>query len=109
MTHDVTAEPSEADRDLRDRLDAAIDEVFARWQNGLGDERPQDAIRDAVLAALPAPAHRTAVLREASAVARDEAVHLYDDMAQKAAAGARLAADRLSRMADEAQLAEEGR
>ncbi|MCT9092904.1 ParB N-terminal domain-containing protein [Streptomyces sp. ASQP_92] len=40
---------------LRDRIAAAIDDVFARWQAGLGDQRPQDAIRDAVMAILPAP------------------------------------------------------
>ncbi|MEU9218832.1 hypothetical protein AB0D47_20050 [Streptomyces sp. NPDC048376] len=46
---------------LRDRLDAAIDDVFTRWQTGLGGQRPQDAIRDAVLAA---------VLREAAETGR---------------------------------------
>ncbi|MGW6531422.1 hypothetical protein [Streptomyces venezuelae] len=51
-----------ADRDLRDRLDAAIGDVFDRWRDGLGDQRPEGAIRDAVLAVLPTPADRAAVL-----------------------------------------------
>ncbi|MFI1677018.1 hypothetical protein [Streptomyces sp. NPDC020607] len=61
---------------------------------------------DAVLAVLPAPADRAAVLHEAADVAHAEAAHLYDDMGQKAAAGARLVGARLSRMADEAQQTE---
>ncbi|MGW4670117.1 hypothetical protein [Streptomyces sp. NPDC004324] len=40
---------------LRDRIASAIDGVFTRWQTGLSGQRPQDAIRDAVLAVLPAP------------------------------------------------------
>jgi hypothetical protein len=45
---------------LRDRLDEAIDDVFTRWESGLGGQRPQDAIRDAVLAVLPATTDQTA-------------------------------------------------
>ncbi|MGC5400187.1 hypothetical protein ACPXCP_31160 [Streptomyces sp. DT20] len=48
-------------------------------------------------------ADRAAVLREASNVAHGEASRLYDDMGQKAAAGARMVGARLERMADEAQ------
>ncbi|MEU1133555.1 hypothetical protein ABZ383_27485 [Streptomyces sp. NPDC005900] len=89
---------------LRDRIRRAICEAsgFAWDDDGLEpDECGEHA--DAVLAVLPAPADRAVVLREAAAVARDEAAHLHDDMGQKAAAGARLVADRLSRMAEEAQ------
>ncbi|MEU8642302.1 hypothetical protein AB0C91_10330 [Streptomyces sp. NPDC048674] len=46
---------------LRDRLDTAIDGVFDRWKTGLGDQTPQDAVRDAVLAVLPAPTDRAAL------------------------------------------------
>lgn len=64
-------------------------------------------LADAVLDALPEltaqTADRAAILREAISAAEDEARHLYDDMGQKAAAGARLVADRLRRMADETQ------
>ncbi|WP_405749258.1 hypothetical protein OG232_04185 [Streptomyces sp. NBC_01411] len=49
--------PAGSDRAaFRGRLDAAIDEVFTRWEHGLGEQRPQDAICDAVLAVLSAPA-----------------------------------------------------
>ncbi|MEU4168899.1 hypothetical protein AB0F46_18730 [Streptomyces sp. NPDC026665] len=62
--------PAPTDRTaLRDRLDAAIDDVFTRWQTGLGGQRPQDAIRDAVLVELPAGDDRAAILREAADVA----------------------------------------
>ncbi|MFD8949428.1 hypothetical protein ACFV0B_11295 [Streptomyces xanthophaeus] len=36
---------------MRERYIAAVDQVFEKWQTGLGDTRPQDAITDAVLAA----------------------------------------------------------
>lgn len=39
---------------LRDQVERAIDDVFVRWRVGLGGQRPQEAIRDAVLAALVA-------------------------------------------------------
>lgn len=51
-------------------------------------------------------ADRAAVLRGAADVADDEAARLYDDMGQKAAAGARLVGDRLRRMADETRSAD---
>lgn len=50
--------------------------------------------------------YRAAVLREAADVAYDEALRLYDDMGQKAAAGARLVGDLLRARADATQQAE---
>lgn len=49
---------------------------------------------------------RAAAYRDAADIAMNEASRLYDDMGQKAAAGARCVADRLRRLADEAQQAE---
>jgi hypothetical protein len=89
---------------LRDRLDSAIDDVFARWQAGLGGQRPQDAIRDAVLAVLPAPADRAAVLREAA----DGIVAENDRQMWATKPGKHWAAGLLRRMADEAQQPEAG-
>lgn len=58
---ETEAQPAPADQPtLRDRIDTAIDDVFSRWRAGLGDQRPQDAIRDAVMAVLPASADRAA-------------------------------------------------
>lgn len=37
---------------LRDRITRAIDDVFEQWTRGLGEQRPQDALADAVHAAL---------------------------------------------------------
>jgi hypothetical protein len=50
---------------LRDRIASAVDAVFERWSAGLGGQRPQDAVTDAVLAELPAPVDRAAVRAEA--------------------------------------------
>ncbi|MFZ3569452.1 hypothetical protein ACNYS0_21100 [Streptomyces sp. BH034] len=49
---------------------------------------------------------RAIAYRDAADIAMNEASRLYDDMGQEAAAGARAVADRLRRMADEAQQAE---
>jgi hypothetical protein len=64
--YDATLLPPTDEAALRDRIAAAIDGVFTRWQTGLGNQRPQDAIRDAVLAVLTAPTDRAAILREAA-------------------------------------------
>lgn len=47
------AKPSVPAADLRDRIAAAIEDVFDRWRDGLGAQRPEDAICDEVLAVLP--------------------------------------------------------
>jgi hypothetical protein len=60
--YDATLLPPTDQAALRDRIAAAIDGVFTRWQTGLGDQRPQDAIHDAVMAVLPAPADRAALV-----------------------------------------------
>lgn len=52
---DPEAETETVDQALNRRLDAAIEDVFERWETGLNGQRPQDAIREAVLAALSAP------------------------------------------------------
>lgn len=57
--------PATVQAALRGRIAEAIDHVFEAWQRGLGDQRPQDALTDAVLSVLPAPVDRTAVLLEA--------------------------------------------
>ncbi|MFH9013995.1 hypothetical protein ACH4C6_21770 [Streptomyces sp. NPDC017943] len=96
---------------LRDRIAEALYALMLR--NGWDGERTEPVVREmdlvleAVLAELPAPVDRAAVLREA-------AQHLYtalfpavyDDMGQKAAEGVNRAASELRRMADEAQPAE---
>lgn len=75
-----------ADRNLRDRLDAVIDDVFTRWEHpGLGEQRPQDAIRAAVL--------RDFVWRLGQSAGDDAAEKFLDDNPE------------LRRMADEAQQA----
>ncbi|WP_369043436.1 hypothetical protein [Streptomyces sp. Midd1] len=59
LVQPAAAVPASAPTDpvaLRERLDAAIDGVFDRWRNGLGDQSPQDAIRAAVWAVLSAAA-----------------------------------------------------
>jgi hypothetical protein len=117
---------------LRDQLAAAVDDVFARWEAGLGDQRPQDAIRDAVLAVLSTLADRAddgidwkakyeleharhvevvsslvtdraAVLREAADAVRRKAVHDGEDFCN----GIDFAASFLNCMADETQQPEE--
>ncbi|MEU1155742.1 hypothetical protein ABZ369_22375 [Streptomyces sp. NPDC005918] len=50
---------------------------------------------------------RRTAYRDAADIAMNEASRLYDDLGQKAAAGAQAVADRLRRMADEAQPATE--
>lgn len=52
--------------DLRERVARAIADVFDRWRDGLDDQRPEDAIRDAVLAVFTAPADRAAEWRTAA-------------------------------------------
>ncbi|MFM9656802.1 hypothetical protein [Streptomyces scabiei] len=37
---------------LRDQIAAAVDRAFDAWQQGLGETRPQDAVTEAVLAAI---------------------------------------------------------
>lgn len=93
-----------AGRDLRNRIAQAIRGLNEGGTLADLDEEPDVlAIADAVLAVLPAPADRAAVLREAAhAIAalpkhRDSGTGLTD------------AADALRRMADEAQQAGEGR
>jgi hypothetical protein len=91
---------------LRDQVAAAIDDVFTRWKAGLGDERPQDAIRDAVLAAVPAPVDRPAVLREAADVATQLPTPDCAEMSSLTNAwdqGTYAVAKELRRKADEAQ------
>lgn len=85
--------------ELRDRI-AEVLWPLTDWD---GDQSNAERAADAVFAVLPPPADRAAILREAISAAEDEARHLYDDMGQKAAAGGRLVADRLRRLADEAQ------
>jgi hypothetical protein len=73
--YDATLLPPTDQTALRDRIAAAIDGVFDRWQTGLGDQRPQDAVRAAVLAVLPTPADRGAIIREAAdAITADAAL-----------------------------------
>ncbi|MFE2353437.1 hypothetical protein [Streptomyces parvulus] len=50
MTQPTNPTPDADQTAIRGRLDVAIDDVFDRWESGLGGQRPQDAIRDAVLA-----------------------------------------------------------
>ncbi|MFE1110060.1 hypothetical protein ACFW5U_29780 [Streptomyces rochei] len=70
------------------RAEARVRELEQQTATGTFELRGDTEIRDAAL-------------REAADVAEDEARRLYDDMGQKAAAGARLVGDRLRRMADE--------
>jgi hypothetical protein len=73
--YDATLLPPTDQTALRDRIAAAIDGVFTRWQTGLGTQRPQDAIHDAVMAVLPTPADRGAIIREAAdAITADAAL-----------------------------------
>jgi hypothetical protein len=60
--YDATLLPPTDQTALRDRIAEAIDGVFTRWQTGLGDQRPQDAIHDAVMAVLPTPTDRAALV-----------------------------------------------
>lgn len=119
VPHKPAAPTPPADENLRDRIAAAIAESdgvpsfeFAAKLHRAACLREADA----VLAVLPAAwgsfelrgtaEIRAAALSEAAALADEEARHLYDDMGQKAAAGARFVGARLRRLADEAQQAE---
>lgn len=126
MTTDPTDRPScpdpiecsheaalgEAQQEIR-RLKLMVDE-YGQGAGLLGEKLREARARIAELearntptwreraeAVLPAPVDRADVLREAAGVAEAEAAFLYDDMGQKAAAGARYVADRLRRLADE--------
>ncbi|MFG2359430.1 hypothetical protein [Streptomyces sp. NPDC048521] len=65
-THSSAGPAPATDRDtLRERIAEAVDRVFESWRQGLGETRPQDAVTDAVLDAVPpAPDQQTAVLAE---------------------------------------------
>lgn len=84
--------PASADRDLRDRIADALSNRDLAY---FSEQRRYDTA-DAVLAVLPAPADRAAVLREAADV-MDAHCEQY---------GVLGVGDRLRRMADEAQQAE---
>lgn len=87
---------SEENARLRAHLEAA-GKVLTTTSDRLGDAESELKQQ---------PADRAAVLREAADIADEEARHLYNDMGQRAAAGARLVGARLRRLADEAQQAE---
>jgi hypothetical protein len=96
------APPAPADADLRDRIAQALaDNDGWVWAEGFDKTRSpsfQGYLRaaDAVLAALPAPADRAGVLREAAVELRKQTL-LHDDC---------VCVGELRRMADEAQQAE---
>lgn len=98
--HDPAAVPPATDRAaLRQQVAEAVERVFEAWREGLGDQRPQDAITNEVLSVLPASSDRAAALREAADFFRG--LH-----ATKTAISAAEAEAELRRMADETPQAE---
>ncbi|WP_306317282.1 MULTISPECIES: hypothetical protein [unclassified Streptomyces] len=98
-----------ADTDLRERVARAVDDVFDRWRDGLGDQRPEDAITDAVLAVLPVSAVLTATERSMLGFALEMAQEEIHARSLESSADDRAALVSLRRMADEAQQAGESR
>ncbi|MEV5347146.1 hypothetical protein [Streptomyces achromogenes] len=101
----MPAPQSPADRAaLRERIAEAVDAVFERWTDGLGGQRPQDAMTDAVLAMLPEPVDwavvRAETLREAVHMAETLAANMLDVNADRGN-GAYDVVDLLRRLAGE--------
>jgi hypothetical protein len=92
------------DADLRQRIETALRAADDHWCSYM-DGTDYRALADALLPLFAAEreAGRRDGLREGASVAHDEGTHLYDDMGQKAAAGAWYVRDRLRARADAIQ------
>jgi hypothetical protein len=94
---------------LRDQVRRAICEAEGfGWDTDMLEPDEYGEHADVVLAVLPAPADRAAVLREAWDVAHEEGSRLEEVAGIEAARGARCVARLLRRMADEAQRCPQG-